>query len=40
MTVDVVLEAEDRHTAARTVTSTGRFILVAVDAEGRPRGVR
>jgi acyl-CoA hydrolase len=40
MTVEVVLEAEDRHTAARTVTTTGRFVLVAVDAEGRPREVR
>ncbi len=40
MTVDVVLETEDRHTAARTVTTTGRFILVAVDAEGRPREIR
>jgi acyl-CoA hydrolase len=39
MTVEVVLEAEDRHTAARTVTTTGRFVLVAVDAEGRPRQV-
>jgi acyl-CoA hydrolase len=40
MTVEVVLEAEDRHTAARTVTTTGRFVLVAVDDEGRPRQVR
>jgi acyl-CoA hydrolase len=40
MAVEVVLEAEDRHTAARTVTTTGRFILVAVDGEGRPREVR
>ncbi len=39
MTVEVTLEAEDRHTAARTVTTTGRFVLVAVDAEGRPRQV-
>jgi acyl-CoA hydrolase len=40
MAVEVVLEAEDRLTAARTITTTGRFILVAVDAEGRPREVR
>ena len=40
MAVEVVLVAEDRHTAARTVTTTGRFILVAVDGEGRPREVR
>jgi acyl-CoA hydrolase len=40
MAVEVTLEAEDRHTAARTITTTGRFILVAIDAEGRPRDVR
>ena len=40
MTVEVTLEAEDRHTAARTVTTTGRFILVAIDAEGHPCKVR
>lgn len=40
MTVEVVLESEDRRTAARTVTTTGRFVMVAVDAEGRPRSVR
>ncbi|MGA3029635.1 MAG: acyl-CoA thioesterase [Candidatus Limnocylindrales bacterium] len=40
MAVEVVLEAEDRRTAARTITTTGRFVLVAVDAEGRPREVR
>jgi uncharacterized protein (TIGR00369 family) len=39
MTVEVVLEAEDRVTAVRTVTTSGRFVLVAVDAEGRPREV-
>jgi acyl-CoA hydrolase len=39
MAVEVVLEAEDRHTAARTITTTGRFVLVAVDAEGHPRPV-
>jgi acyl-CoA hydrolase len=38
--VEVILEAEDRHTAVRTITTTGRFVLVAVDAEGRPREVR
>jgi acyl-CoA hydrolase len=36
----VVLEAEDRQTAARTITTTGRFILVAVDPKGPPREVR
>jgi acyl-CoA hydrolase len=40
ISVEVVLEAEDRQTAARTVTTTGRFVFVAVDAEGRPREVR
>jgi uncharacterized protein (TIGR00369 family) len=40
MAVEVTLEAEDRHTAARTVTTTGRFVLVAVDAAGHPRQVR
>jgi acyl-CoA hydrolase len=40
MTVDVVLEAEDRHTAIRTITTTGRFVLVAIDGEGHPREVR
>ena len=39
MIVEVVLEAEDRHTAARTVTTSGRFVLVAIDAEGKPRPV-
>ena len=40
LTVDVVLEAEDRRTADRTITTTGRFVLVAVDSEGHPREVR
>jgi uncharacterized protein (TIGR00369 family) len=40
MTVEVVLEAEDRMTANRTVTTSGRFVMVAVDAQGRPRQVR
>ena len=40
MAVEVILEAEDRHTAVRTVTTTGRFILVAVDEDGHPRPVR
>jgi acyl-CoA hydrolase len=40
MTVEVMLEAEDRHTAERTVATTGRFVLVAVDAEGHSRNVR
>ena len=37
--VEVVLESEDPVTAARTVTTTGHFIFVAVDAEGRPREI-
>lgn len=37
--VEVSLEAEDRHTAARTVATTGRFVFVAVDTEGRPRAL-
>jgi acyl-CoA hydrolase len=40
MTVEVILEAEDRNTAARNVTTSGRFVLVAVDTHGRPRPVR
>ena len=40
MAVEAVLEAEDRHTAVRTITTTWRFVFVAVDAEGRPREVR
>jgi acyl-CoA hydrolase len=40
MLVEVMLEAEDRQTAARVVTTTGRFVLVAVDAGGQPREVR
>ena len=40
MVVDVVLEAEDRRTADRTITTTGRFVLVAIDDEGHPREVR
>jgi len=40
MVVDVVLEAEDRSTADRTITTTGRFVLVAIDDEGHPREVR
>ena len=39
MVVEVILEAEDRHTANRLITTTGRFVLVAVDGEGRPRPV-
>jgi uncharacterized protein (TIGR00369 family) len=37
--VEVTLESEDRHTGARTVTTSGRFVFVAVDAEGRRRVV-
>jgi acyl-CoA hydrolase len=40
MMVEVVLEAEERVSASRAVTTTGRFVLVAVDAEGHPRKVR
>lgn len=39
MAVEVVLESEDRHTAARTIATTGRFVVVAIDAEGHPREV-
>ena len=38
--VEVVLESEDRRTAARTITTTGRFVLVAIDEDGNPREVR
>jgi acyl-CoA thioesterase YciA len=37
MVAEVVLEAEDRFTAEKTVMTTGRFVFVAVDAEGQPR---
>jgi uncharacterized protein (TIGR00369 family) len=40
MVVEVTLEAEDRGTAVRTVTTSGLFVMVAVDAEGRPRPLR
>ena len=39
LTVEVVLESEDRYTAERHVTTTGRFVFVAVDDEGRPRAI-
>jgi acyl-CoA hydrolase len=35
-----VLEAEDHEAAERSVTTTGHFVFVAVDVEGRPREVR
>lgn len=37
MVVEVILELEDQRTAERTITTTGRFIYVAVDDAGRPR---
>jgi uncharacterized protein (TIGR00369 family) len=40
LSVEVVLESENRRTAARTITTTGHFILVAIDDEGKPREVR
>ncbi len=39
MLVEVILESEDRHTAARTITTTGRFVFVAIDGGGKPRVV-
>jgi acyl-CoA thioesterase YciA len=39
LVVEVVLECEDRGTAARTVTTTGRFVFVAIDDEGLPREI-
>jgi uncharacterized protein (TIGR00369 family) len=39
LVVEVVLESEDRETAARTVTTTGRFVFVAVDDAGHPRPI-
>ena len=39
LTVEVTLESEDRHTAARTVTTSGRFVFVAVDEDLRPREI-
>jgi uncharacterized protein (TIGR00369 family) len=39
MAVEVVLESENLHTGELTVTTTGHFVLVAVDQLGRPRVV-
>jgi uncharacterized protein (TIGR00369 family) len=39
LVVEVILEAEDRYTAERTTTTTGRFVLVAVDDDGLPREI-
>jgi uncharacterized protein (TIGR00369 family) len=39
MAVEVVLESEDLHTGERTVTTTGHFVLVAVDSTGHPRPI-
>jgi uncharacterized protein (TIGR00369 family) len=35
--VEVILESESRHTAERKVTTSGRFVLVAVDDDAHPR---
>lgn len=37
LAVEVVLEVEDRFTGERTVATSGRFVLVAVDEQARPR---
>jgi len=37
LAVEVVLESENMRTGIRNVTTTGRFVFVAIDAEGRPR---
>ena len=37
LVVEVVLEQEDRYTGDRTVTTTGRFVLVAIDEQAKPR---
>jgi acyl-CoA thioesterase YciA len=37
LVVEVVLEQEDRATGGRTVTTTGRFVLVAIDDDAQPR---
>jgi uncharacterized protein (TIGR00369 family) len=37
LVVEVVLEQEDRYTGDRTVTTTGRFVLVAIDERAQPR---
>ncbi len=39
MVVEVVLEQEDRFTGERTVTTSGHFVMVAVDEHGKPRPV-
>jgi acyl-CoA thioesterase YciA len=39
LVVEVVLEQEDRFTGARTVTTTGRFVLVAIDEQANPRAI-
>jgi uncharacterized protein (TIGR00369 family) len=37
LAVEVILESEDRYTAERTITTTGRFALVAIDNDAHPR---
>jgi uncharacterized protein (TIGR00369 family) len=39
LTVDVELHAEDLLTGARTLGTRGRFVLVALDADGHPTSV-
>ena len=39
LVVEVILESEDRYTAERTITTTGRFVLVAIDDEAHPRRI-
>jgi len=39
MTVEVDLEAEDLLTGDRQVATRGRFVLVALDAHGKPAAV-
>ena len=39
LVVEVVLEQEDRFTGDRQVTTSGRFVMVAIDANGKPRVV-
>jgi uncharacterized protein (TIGR00369 family) len=37
LVVEVILEAEDRYTGERVTTTSGRFVLVAVDDQAHPR---
>jgi len=37
--VEVELQAEDRFTGTRTITTSGRFVMVAIDEHAEPRRI-